>query len=130
MNIPDGLMYSKDHEWVRIEGDTATIGITDYAQDHLGDIVFIELPKEGAEFAAGDEIAAIDSVKAASDIYTPVAGKVTKVNATLEDAPEMLNEDAYEAWIAVLDIRDFDAPGGLMDTQQYQAYCESEDDDA
>ena len=96
MNIQDGLKYSKDHEWVRIEGNTATIGITDFAQDHLGDIVYIELPKMDAEYVAGDVIAAIDSVKAASDIYTPVAGRVTEVNEALEDAPETLNEDPYE----------------------------------
>ena len=130
MRIPDGLKYSKDHEWVRFEGTIAYLGITDFAQDHLGDIVYIELPKDGAEFAAGDVVAAIDSVKAASDIYTPVAGKVTEVNAALEDAPEMLNEDTYEAWIAALEVEDIDEPHGLMDAQQYQAYCEAEEDDA
>ena len=100
MNIPEDLQYTKSHEWVRIEGDTATIGITDHAQDELGDVVFVELPDEGDTFDAGESFGTVESVKAVSDLYTPVGGEVTDVNSALEDAPENINEDPYgEGWI-------------------------------
>ena len=95
MNIAEGLKYSKDHEWVRIEGDTAYVGITDYAQHNLGEIVYVELPGVGTTLNAGDVLGAVDSVKSASDIYTPVSGEVVQVNSELSDAPEKVNEDAY-----------------------------------
>ncbi|MGB9793210.1 MAG: glycine cleavage system protein GcvH, partial [Thermacetogeniaceae bacterium] len=95
MEIKESLYYSEDHEWVRVEGDLAYIGITDYAQEHLGDIVFVELPEIGSEYAAGDTIGVIESVKAVADMHTPVSGTITEVNEALEDAPDSLNKDPY-----------------------------------
>jgi glycine cleavage system H protein len=107
LNIPEDLQYTKSHEWVRIEGDTVTIGITDHAQDELGDVVFVELPEEGATFDAGESFGTVESVKAVSDLYAPVGGEVVEVNSTLEDAPENINEDPYgEGWIVKLRITD------------------------
>ena len=103
MNIPEDLQYTKSHEWVRIEGDTATIGITDHAQDELGDVVFVELPEEGDTFDAGESFGTVESVKAVSDLYTPVGGEIVEVNSALNDAPEKINEDPYgEGWIVKL----------------------------
>ena len=107
MNIPGELQYTKSHEWVRTEGDTATIGITDHAQDELGDVVFVELPDEGATFDAGESFGTVESVKAVSDLYAPVGGEVVEVNSALEDAPEKINEDPYgEGWIVKLRTSD------------------------
>src|SRR5262249_11045429 len=94
-NVPDNLHYSKDHEWVRVEGDIAVIGITDHAQDQLGDVVYVELPKVGDEFAANDSFGSVESVKAVSEIFTPVAGKVAQVNESLSEEPEKVNKDPY-----------------------------------
>ena len=103
MSVPQDLQYTKSHEWVRQEGDTATIGITDHAQDELGDVVFVELPSEGDTFDAGDSFGTVESVKAVSDLYAPVGGEVIEVNSALEDAPEQINEDPYgEGWIVRL----------------------------
>ncbi len=103
MSVPENLQYTKSHEWVRIEGDTATIGITDHAQDELGDVVFVELPDEGATFDAGESFGTVESVKAVSDLYTPLGGEVVEVNSSLEDAPEKINDDPYgEGWIVKL----------------------------
>ena len=100
MNIPANLKYTKSHEWVRVEADgTVTIGITDHAQELLGDLVFVELPEVGKELAAEQEAAVVESVKAASDVYAPIAGVVTAVNTSVPDAPETVNEDAYAAWL-------------------------------
>jgi glycine cleavage system H protein len=103
LNIPEDLQYTESHEWVRIEGETATIGITDHAQDELGDVVFVELPGEGDTFDAGESFGTVESVKAVSDLYAPVGGEVVEVNSALEDAPENINEDPYgEGWIVKL----------------------------
>ncbi len=103
MNIPEDLQYTKSHEWVRTEGDTATIGITGHAQDELGDVVFVELPSEGDTFDAGESFGTVESVKAVSDLYTPLGGEVVEVNSALEDAPEKINDDPYgEGWIVKL----------------------------
>ena len=103
MNIPEDLQFTKSHEWVRTEGDTATIGITDHAQDELGDVVFVELPGEGDTFDAGESFGTVESVKAVSDLYTPVGGEVVEVNSSLEDAPEKINDDPYgDGWIVKL----------------------------
>ena len=100
MNMPGELKYTKDHEWVKLEGGTATIGITDYAQEHLTDIVFVELPEIGRKAEEGKPIAAVESVKAVSDVFAPIDGEVTEVNEKLQDAPETLNTDPYvEGWI-------------------------------
>lgn len=103
MNIPQDLRYTKSHEWVRQEGDTATVGITDHAQEELGDVVFVELPETGDSFEAGDSFGTVESVKAVSDLYAPISGEVVEVNSALEDAPEKINEDPYgDGWIVKL----------------------------
>ena len=118
MNIPEDLRYTKSHEWVRIEGDTATIGITDHAQDELGDVVFVELPEEGDTFDAGESFGTVESVKAVSDLYTPVGGEVVEVNSALEDAPENINEDPYgEGWIVKLRTTD---EADLLSSEEYE----------
>ena len=124
MNIPEDLQYTKSHEWVRIEGDTATIGITDHAQDELGDVVFVELPDEGATFDAGDSFGTVESVKAVSDLYTPVGGEVVEVNSALEDAPENINEDPYgEGWIVKLRTTD---EADILSPEEYEKVVEEE----
>ena len=124
MNIPEDLQYTKSHEWVRIEGDTATIGITDHAQDELGDVVFVELPQEGDTFDAGESFGTVESVKAVSDIYAPVGGDVVEVNSALEDAPENINEDPYgEGWIVKLRTTD---EADLLSPQEYEKVVEEE----
>ena len=124
MNIPEDLQYTKSHEWVRIEGDTATIGITDHAQDELGDVVFVELPDEGATFDAGESFGTVESVKAVSDLYTPVGGEVVEVNSALEDAPENINEDPYgEGWIVKLRTTD---GADLLAPEEYEKVVEEE----
>ena len=124
MNIPEDLHYTTSHEWVRIEGDTATIGITDHAQDELGDVVFVELPQEGDTFDAGESFGTVESVKAVSDIYAPVGGDVVEVNSALEDAPENINEDPYgEGWIVKLRTTD---EADLLSPQEYEKVVEEE----
>jgi len=118
-----GLLFTKDHEWVSIEGAAATVGITDYAQEQLGELVFVELPVIGKEVNAHDEIAIVESSKAASDVYSPVTGKVIEVNQELETRPELINEDCYKGgWIAKLKLTDPKSNKGLMDTEQYKEY--------
>lgn len=121
MNIPKELKYSREHEWVKIEGTRAIIGVTDFAQSQLGDIVFVELPAVGTAVAAGSGLAVIESVKAVSDIYAPLAGKVVEINELLADAPETINQDAYgTGWIAVLAIADTAQPESLLDSEAYE----------
>ena len=127
MKVVKGLRYSKDHEWVKVEGNTAYIGITDYAREALGDIVFVELPRPGTKFAAGDAVGAVESVKAASDVYTPVSGTVAKVNEVLTDSPEKISEDPYENWMAALEISDAGELEKLMDCSEYELFCEKGD---
>ena len=124
-NIPADLKYANSHEWLREEGnDIVTVGISDFAQEKLGDVVFVELPEEGAEVSAGDPIAVVESVKAASDIYTPVSGTVVEVNASLEDAPEQVNEDAYEnGWFFKIKMTDTGEMDDLMDADSYADQC-------
>ena len=124
--VVDGLLYTKDHEWAKVEGDVATIGITDHAQEQLGELVFVELPEVGKEFAAHKEIAVVESSKAAGDVYCPVAGKVTQVNAELNTQPELINEDCYKAgWICKVQVADKASLGDLMDATQYKEYLET-----
>jgi glycine cleavage system H protein len=125
MQIPDDLRYSSDHEWIRLEDGKARIGITDYAQDALGDVVFVDLPEVGAQVAAGESISEVESTKSVSDIYAPVAGTVAEVNTDLADAPERLNEDPYgEGWIFVLTVDDAEQVNGLLDAAAYRALVE------
>lgn len=120
MNIPADLKYTESHEWVRAEADgTVTVGITEYAQDALGDIVFVELPQVGKSYAAGGDAAVVESVKAASDIYAPVAGTVVGVNQSVADAPDSINADAYSAWLFKLQPADPNAINGLLDATAY-----------
>ncbi|NHZ91319.1 glycine cleavage system protein GcvH [Massilia sp. CCM 8733] len=120
MNIPADLKYTESHEWVRAEADgTLTVGITEYAQDALGDIVFVELPKVGKILTAGDDAAVVESVKAASDIYAPVSGECIAVNDAVADAPDSINTDAYAAWLFKLKPSDAGAIDGLLDATAY-----------
>jgi len=124
MTIPANLKYTKDHEWVRIDGDTATFGITDHAQEALGDIVFVELPEIGRAIEAGEAYAVVESVKAVSDVYAPLSGTVIEVNDGLEGAPEQVNTDAYGAgWIAKVSIGD-GASLELMTDDEYTTFLE------
>lgn len=125
--IKEGLYYSLEHEWVRVDGEQATIGITDFAQHHLGDIVFVELPDLDGDFEAESSIGVIESVKAVSDMHTPVSGSVVAVNEGLEEAPESLNNDPYEEHIAVLKMSDKTELEKLMNSKEYAAYCEKEE---
>ncbi len=124
MNYPAELKYSKDHEWVRFEGDTAFIGISDFAQDALGDVVFINLPGEGDEAVAGETFGDVESVKAVSDLVSPVSGTITAVNEALIDAPETLNADPYGAWI--IKVEGVTATEELLDAAAYEAFCQQE----
>ena len=125
MNIPGELEYTKTHEWVKRDGDVATVGITDHAQDELGDVVFIELPEEGATFEAGDSFGTIESVKAVSDLYAPVGGEVVEVNETLNDSPERVNEDPYGGgWMIRLRISN---EGELLSADEYEKLLEEEE---
>jgi glycine cleavage system H protein len=124
---PDDLRYSKDHEWVRVQGDRATIGITDYAQKQLGDVVFVELPAAGRALALHEVFGTVESVKAVSELFSPVAGEVVETNAKLQTRPELVNADPYgEAWMMVLTLADAAAAGALMDATAYRAFVESE----
>lgn len=124
MTIPAGLKYTKEHEWVRIDGDVATFGITDHAQEALGDIVFVELPEVGRVLAAGEAYAVVESVKAVSDVYAPVAGEVIEVNGDLDGEPEKVNGDAYGAgWIARVKVSG-DETVELMNDDQYTTFLE------
>jgi glycine cleavage system H protein len=122
-NVPGELKYTKSHEWVRIEDDgTAVVGITDHAQAALGDLVFVETPEVGASFDAGDACAVVESVKAASDVYSPLAGEVTEANADLADTPELVNQDPYgQGWIMRLRLADPAAADALLDAAGYEA---------
>ena len=125
MSVPEELQYTRSHEWVRTEGDTATIGITDHAQDELGDIVFVELPETGATFDAGDSFGTVESVKAVSDLYTPVGGEVVEVNEALNDSPELINEDPYgEGWIVKIRVS---GEGDLLSASDYEQFLEEEE---
>jgi glycine cleavage system H protein len=121
--VVEGLFYTKEHEWVKIEGDTAVVGITDYAQEMLGEITYVELPKLDKEVDAGDELAVVESSKAASDVYAPVAGRVVEVNSELETQPELINEDCYDTgWICKMEVTGKDAAAGLMSANEYEEY--------
>lgn len=118
--------YTEDHEWVLLEGGTATIGISDHAQEQLGDVVYVELPEEGAEFAQGAQAATVESVKAANEIYTPVAGEVTEINGALNDKPELVNSDPLgDGWFFKIKVADAAAVAKLMDENAYKEYVES-----
>lgn len=124
MNTPDTLRYLESHEWI---ADDGTVGITDFAQDQLGDVVFVELPEVGDEVGAGDQVAVVESVKTASDIYAPVAGVITAVNEGLDGSPELINEDPYgEGWLFKIEPANAGDIAGLLDATQYAAVAEEE----
>ena len=121
--VIEGLLYTKEHEWVKIEADIAVIGITDYAQQMVGEITFVELPAVGARFQLHGELGVVESSKVASDVYSPVTGKVVEVNSELESRPELINEDCYGAgWLCRLEISDDTSTNDLMDAKQYGEY--------
>ena len=125
MAVPEELQYTKTHEWVRREDDVATVGITDHAQDELGDVVFIELPEKGASFGAGDAFGTVESVKAVSDLYAPVGGEVVEVNEALNDAPEKINEEPYgDGWIIRLRVSE---ESDLLSAGDYETLLEEEE---
>ena len=126
MKIVNGLKYSKDHEWIRLEGNKAIIGITDFAQHNLGDLVYIELPEIGTEIHTGDVLSVVESIKAASDVYAPVPGTVIEVNEVLLDAPEKINGAPYESWIAVVILADNAQLDDFLDAQAYEKFCSEE----
>jgi glycine cleavage system H protein len=125
MNVPEDLRYSKDHEWARLEGGQVRIGVTDYAQDALGDVVFVQVPDVGTAVALGQSFSEVESTKSVSDIYAPVTGTIVEVNAELSDAPQRLNEDPYgEGWLCVISLDDPSQLDELMDAAAYRALIE------
>ena len=122
--VIEGLYYSESHEFVRVEGDFGFVGITDYAQNALGNVVYVDMPDVDDEVSAGEEFGAVESVKAASDLMSPVTGVVVEVNEALEDQPELINQDAYENWIIKVSIADKSELDSLMDAKAYAAFCE------
>ncbi|MDO4801679.1 MAG: glycine cleavage system protein GcvH [Prevotellaceae bacterium] len=120
--IIEGLKYAESHEWVKLEDGVAVIGVTDYAQAEMGDITYIDLPDVDDEFEAGEEFGALESVKASSDLYCPVSGKVVEVNSALEDAPELVNQDAFENWIIKVEMSNMAEYDGLMDAEAYTQF--------
>ena len=122
--IPEDLHYTKDHEWVRIEGGVGTVGITDYAQHAMGDVVYVELPEVGDEVAAGDDFVVVESVKGANDVFSPVSGKVAEINDELDGAPELVNQDPYANWLVKLEVADTSEAGKLLDASAYAKLVE------
>ena len=125
--VIEGLYYSESHEYVRVEGEYGYIGITDYAQHALGNVVYVDMPEVDDEVEAGEDFGAVESVKAASDLYSPVSGTVVEVNEALEDAPELLNQDAFENWIIKVQLSDKAELDNLMDAAAYEEHCKNED---
>jgi glycine cleavage system H protein len=126
-NVPEGLFYSKDHEWLKVEGETATVGITDHAQSALGDVVYVELPKAGETFAAHDTFGSVESVKAVSELFLPVTGEVTEVNESLQDEPEKVNTDPYgDGWMLRVRLANSGEVDGMLSAAEYEDYIKSE----
>ena len=126
MPYPTDLKYTKEHEWIKVEGSTATVGITDYAQESLGDIVFVELPKPGSEITAGKTFGTVESVKAVSDLYAPVTGAVTEVNGDLATAPEKINKEANTTWMLKMTLKNPAELNGLMSAADYEKFVNEE----
>ena len=126
-NVPENLHYSKDHEWARVEGDTAVIGITDHAQDQLGDVVYVELPKAGEEFAAHESFGSVESVKAVSEIFTPVSGEVVGANESLADEPEKVNQDPYgDGWMIKIKLKNPGEVDSMLTAAEYEDFTKAE----
>jgi glycine cleavage system H protein len=125
MNVPENLLYTKEHEWARLEGNLATVGITDFAQHALGDITFVELPKLGVQLEQGKFFSTVESVKAASDVYAPFSGKIVKINDALATQPELINQSPYEkGWIALIEIKDASEKNNLISADEYKKHIE------
>ena len=125
--VVKGLLYTKEHEWVRLEGTSATIGITDHAQQMLGEVTFVELPAAGASFKRGESLSVVESSKAASDVYAPLAGTVTEANSGLQSRPELVNQSCYQdGWICKMTVTEASPGKGLMDARQYEQYLKEE----
>ena len=122
----EGLYYSESHEWVKVEGNVAIVGITDFAQHEMGDLSYVDMPEVDDELEKGEEFGAVESVKAASDLYSPVSGTVIEINEELEDAPELLNQDAFANWIMKVEMSDPSELDSLMDAAAYEAMCANE----
>ena len=122
--VIEGIKYADSHEWVKVEGNIGFIGISDYAQHSLGDIVYVDLPSEGDEISKGEEFGAVESVKAASDLYSPVSGTIIEINSALESEPELINQDAYENWIIKIELADPSELDSLLDAAAYEKICE------
>ena len=126
-NIPDDLHYSKDHEWVRVDANVATVGITDYAQDSLGDVVYVELPKVGDEFAANESFGSVESVKAVSEVFCPVSGEIVGINETLSDTPEAVNQDPYgEGWMIRVQMSNPGEVDSMLTAAEYEDFTKAE----
>lgn len=126
-NVPEDLHYSKDHEWVRVDGDQAVIGITDYAQNSLGDVVYVELPKTGDQFAANEPFGSVESVKAVSEVFTPIAGSIVAINESLADEPEKVNSDPYnDGWMIRLKMDNPSAVDSLLSAAEYEDFTKAE----
>ena len=125
MRIPDDLKYSKDHEWIRLSGSIARVGITDYAQDALGDVVFVQLPESGIKVSAGQSCSEVESTKSVSDIYVPVSGSITNINNLLSDSPNLINTDPYgDGWIMEIEVSDLTSVAELLDASAYRQFIE------
>jgi glycine cleavage system H protein len=123
MNVPSDLKYTKDHEWIKVDGDKATVGITDYAQGELGDVVYVELPEEGAEVSMNETFGSIEAVKAVADLFSPVSGEVIEINEAVQDEPEKVNQDPYGAgWMAKITLSNPDELSQLMDAAAYEKH--------
>ena len=126
MAIPNDCKYTKEHEWIQVQGNTGTVGITDHAQESLGDIVFVELPAVGSDLTAGKSFGTVESVKAVSELYAPASGKVVAINDVLNQAPESINKDAQSAWMIKLELSNLTELDGLLTAAQYEAYIAEE----
>jgi len=127
MTFPEDLKYTKEHEWIRVSGNIVTVGISDYAQEQLGEIVFVELPDEGEEFGKDDAFGVVESVKSVNDIYSPISGRIVEVNDPVVDSPEIVNEDPYaEGWLVKVEMSDPKELTELMTAKQYEAYIKEE----
>lgn len=130
MRVLEELMYTKTHEWIKLDDHKATLGLTDYAQKHLGQIVFVDLPNVGENIDELGQLAEVESVKAVSEVYSPVSGKITEINEDLLDNPGLINEDAYENWLAVIEMNGPLVTGNLLNAQDYQKLCDQLEEEA
>jgi glycine cleavage system H protein len=122
-NIPAKLKYTKEHEWALVEGDTITVGITDFAQSALGDIVFLEVPEVGTDLKSGSTFGVVESIKSVSDLYSPITGEVIAKNSDLESSPEKINSEPYESWLIKVKVKDLSELSNLLSAEQYQEFC-------